>query len=63
MQYIKKLPDLVTAETCRNSNQELLSSSKKKKLFSFFDLVTTKSYIPIINCIFEHILTSVSLSE
>lgn len=62
MQYIEKLPDLVTAETCRNSNQELLSSSNKKKLFSFFDLVTSKSYIPIINCIFEHILTSVSLS-
>ena len=62
MQYIEKLPDFVTVETGRNSNQELLSYSNKKNLFSFFDLVTSKSYIPIINCIFEHILTSVSLS-
>ena len=62
MQYIEKLPDFVTVETGRNSNQELLSYSNKKNLFSFFDLVTSKSYIPIINCIFEHILTSISLS-
>ena len=62
MQYVEKLPAPTKGETRRNSNQELLSSNKKKNLFSFFNLVTSKSYIPVSNCIFEHILTNVSLS-
>ncbi len=62
MQYVEKLPNLVTVEACRNSNQELLSYSNKENLLSFFSLVKSKSYIPVINCIFEHILTTGSLS-
>lgn len=62
MQYVEKLPAPTKGEMRRNSNQELLSSNKKKNSFSFFNLVTSKSYIPVSNCIFEHILTNVSLS-
>ncbi|MBN8523605.1 MAG: hypothetical protein J0M23_07130 [Rickettsiales bacterium] len=62
MQYVEKLSDPTKGETRRNLNQELLSSNKKINFFSFFNLVTSKSYVPVSNCIFEHILTNVSLS-
>lgn len=62
MQYVEKLSAPTKGETRRNLNQELLSSNKKINFFSFFNLVTSKSYVPVSNCIFEHILTNVSLS-
>jgi len=62
MQYVEKLPDPLREKHVGIQTKNLLSSNKKKNFFSFFNLVTSKSYVPVSNCIFEHILTNVSLS-